>query len=237
MHDVGHNEHMIEAVIFDMDGVLIDTHRCAYSVLSDCARAHGVIVSVDDIMQWGSLSGRQFWLRIKKDWSLEQDIDSLMSSYDYEKEISYYSEIGLMPGVESLFARIAEEGLKIGIATSAEKIRINRVLQLGDLSRYITSIVGADDVANHKPHPECYIKSIHHLNSSPARCLVIEDSSNGATAARTAGCRVAAYHGSMWKYDPFVADFYIRDFRQVSSIAKLTAQQGPPLDAFDTNEL
>ena len=190
-------------------------------------------VSVDEIMKWGSLSGKQFWSKIKKDWSLNQDIESLIASYDYEKEMSYYADIGLMPGTKKLFMGIVDEGLKIDVATSAEQIRIDRVLELGDLSRYVSSIVGAGDVMNHKPDPECYIKSCANLGSKPGNCLVIEDSSNGAMAAKGAGCMVAAFIGSMWEHDSFNADLYINDFREINSIQELTAQQDAPAGPAD----
>ena len=221
---MGRKERMLESVIFDMDGVIIDTHRCAYQVLVECAARYGVNLTIDVIVEWGSLSGKQFWEKVKNDFELNESLDDLMAAYDYEKEMSYYEQIGLMPGVEDLIKMIDKAGIAIGLATSAEDIRIERVLELGDLSRFFSSVVSAGDVRNHKPDPECYILSCNNLNCNPKNCLVIEDSSNGAVAAKSAECRLAAFYGYMWQHDPFDADIHIRDFRNITSINQLMVQ-------------
>lgn len=173
-------------------------------------------------MQRGSLSGRQFWTKIKSDYNLPNSLDALIGSYDYEREMSFYKSIGLMPGVKRVLKILHNAGIPTGLATSAERIRVDRVLALGHLESYFHSITCASDVRNHKPDPEYYLKSCERLGHEANHVLVIEDSRNGAKAAQAAGCKVAAYHGSMWRYDPFNADLYITSFEQISSLDDLT---------------
>lgn len=211
----------LQAVIFDMDGVLIDTHRCAYAVLIECAAQFGVSLTLDEVMRWGSMSGRQFWTKVKADYQLHESVEVLMRSYDYDREISFYSDIGLMPGVSDFIEMLYKRGMLLGLATSAERLRIQAVFDLGLNASYFNAIVSASDVARHKPDPECYLKSCGILQVAPERTLVIEDSSNGANAARGAGCKLAAFHGSMWQFDSFDADFHISSFESLHTIEQL----------------
>src|SRR5690606_5328155 len=147
----------------------------AYSVLIECAAGFGVALNLDEVMRWGSLSGRQFWTKVKTDFQLHHTVEELMRSYDYDREISFYSDIGLMPGIPDFIEMLYMRGIPLGIATSAERPRIKAVLDLGLNSRYFDAIVSASDVARHKPDPECYLKSCGILQVTPERTLVIED--------------------------------------------------------------
>ncbi|MFV1984979.1 MAG: HAD family hydrolase [Thiohalomonadales bacterium] len=210
-----------EAVIFDMDGVLIDSHQCAYSVLVESLAKFNILITIEELKLWGSLSGKQFWKKVKRKYELTEDLDFLINSYDFEKEISYYEEIGLMSGVEKFIEMISRNGVIMGLATSAEMIRVNKVLSLGNIANKFSYIVSAEDVEKHKPNPECYIKICELLKVSPNQTLVIEDSNNGATAAKASGCQVAAFHGSMWQYDNFEADYHIESFNNINELSEI----------------
>jgi len=124
----------------------------------------------------------------------------------------------LCPVLKNIIDMISNNGVTVGLATSAKMIRVNKVLSLGNIANKFSCVVSADDVEKHKPNPECYIKSCELLKVTPNQTLVIEDSSNGAFAAKTSGCKVAAYHGSMWQYDNFEADYHIESFNNINEM-------------------
>ena len=211
----------MSGVVFDMDGVLIDTHKCAYKILAECAARYGVALDPDRIMCWGSLSSEQFWTKVKAEYSLDATVAELVASYDLEREIGHYAQIGLMPGASRVIHMLRSAGVRLGLATSAEKVRVDAVLSLGKLTQCFDSIVTSEDIRRSKPDPECYLTSCRRLGCNPIDTLVIEDSANGANAARAAGCRVAAFHGSLWEYDHFAADLHIFSFEEIKTVEDL----------------
>ncbi len=204
-----------EAILYDMDGVIIDTHRCAYSVLSESAREHGVQISPDEIIGLGSLSGKQFWEYIKDKYNLRVSVNELISSYDFMKEMDFYDEIWLACNIESTLKVLLRAGYKIGLVTSGKLIRVNKILSLFKEPGLFHTVVTADDVTEHKPSPMCYLLALDKLSVVPSKSLVIEDSSNGALSAQAAGCDVVAFKGAMWKHDSFEAKYYIEDHSEL----------------------
>nr|WP_090111440.1 HAD hydrolase-like protein [Cohnella sp. OV330] len=87
------------AVIFDMDGVIIDSHSVAYHLLCATANVFGCPIAVDEIKSWGSLSARQFWKKVKDDYGLPHDLSELIKSYDQDKEIQMYKDMAPIEGV------------------------------------------------------------------------------------------------------------------------------------------
>jgi len=207
-----------EAILFDMDGVIIDTHLCAYSVLSESALRYGIEITPKQIMALGSLSGRQFWTMIKDEYGLSESAEKLVNQYDFDREMSFYEKIGLMPDVESVMSEIKSTGRQVGLVTSAKPIRTAKVLSLFENPELFDLVITADDVQEHKPSPQCYLFALEKMQIESLKVLVVEDSSNGAKAARNAGCDVVGFKGSMWEHDSFEANEYIHEHKQLLPI-------------------
>src|SRR5690554_6563086 len=113
----------MEAVIFDMDGVIIDSHSVALGLLCETANKFGCDLTIEEIKTWGSLSSKQFWQRVKNQFNLPFEVSELINSYDSEKEISKYEEIGLISGVYDLLLDLKKYNIKTTLATSASRSR------------------------------------------------------------------------------------------------------------------
>ncbi|MDP5272837.1 HAD family hydrolase [Chengkuizengella axinellae] len=207
----------MEAVIFDMDGVIIDSHTVTYQLLSDTANQYGCNLTPDKIKGWGSLSARQFWKRIKDEYHLEQSLSELIESYDVEKEIQYYEHIGLIPGFKEVLEQLNKSNIKTAIATSANKRRMNAVVDIFELRTLFDAFVCDDEVINSKPDPSIFIRVAQKLKVAPEKCLVVEDSENGKIAAQKAGMKCLGFKGLPHVNENMEgSDLMIRDFKELN---------------------
>ena len=191
----------IKAVIFDMDGVIIDTHAAFYRCMINWAEAKGLGLTREMLMNWGSLDSTQFWSRMKTEFHLQEDIETLISSYDKGGEMREYSKIGLMAGLVDLLDRLRDHGICTAVATSGRQFRMSHVLDHFNIRRKFDAVFCNDDIQNPKPDPEIYLLAVAKLDCSVSECLVIEDSSNGIRSARAAGmtCFAHTRNGSNWE--------------------------------------
>ncbi|SFM18485.1 haloacid dehalogenase superfamily, subfamily IA, variant 3 with third motif having DD or ED/haloacid dehalogenase superfamily, subfamily IA, variant 1 with third motif having Dx(3-4)D or Dx(3-4)E [Paenibacillus sp. 1_12] len=185
----------MKAVLFDMDGVIIDSHSVAGQLLHEAANNLGCNLSVKEIQLWGSLSSRQFWQKIKQEFKLSQDITELIHTYDVDREINLYREIGLVAGVRKLLEDLKEHGIYTALATSASRKRMNAVLDIFSIEQLFDKCLCDEDVSVSKPDPEIYLKACSELALKPNECVVIEDSTNGKTAAHQAGMKCIGFKG------------------------------------------
>ncbi|MGL4448287.1 MAG: hexitol phosphatase HxpB [Shewanella sp.] len=183
----------IQAVIFDMDGVLIDSEplwqRIEYHVLS----ALGVPVSIASIQQTTGLRIDQcvdYWYQ-QFPWPA---YDNAKVSQTIIDEVA--SEIrrsgSAMEGVYEALACCQRLGLKIGLATSSASMIIDAVLDQLALRPYFMAVTSAEALPYGKPHPEVYLNCAKALAVDPRHCLAIEDSFNGLIAARAANMQTLA---------------------------------------------
>ena len=212
---------MIQAVIFDMDGVIIDSHAIALSLLCEAAAQYGVRLTEQQIQSWGSLSSRQFWTKVKNDYQLETDIDILRTSYDTEREIAKYAEIGLIDGILPVIQTCKSLSIGLALATSASRKRMQAVLELFDLEPFFDVVLCDEDVSKSKPDPEIFLKAARTLGVEPETCLVIEDSQNGIIAAKEANMTTVGYNGSPYTSEHLEPDYLVSDFTQLD-IRKIT---------------
>lgn len=178
---------MIEAVVFDFDGTIVDTEVPAFASVAEMFAARSYVLDRD---RWVSHIGT----RVDAfDDALTLLADITGESYDglYAHAVNRHRDLteraSARPGVLELVAECREHGILLAVATSASRRWVEpHLARLGVLDAFST-IVPAEEVGNHKPHPEPYLTACVRLGVSPERCVAIEDSPTGVQSAAAAG--------------------------------------------------
>jgi beta-phosphoglucomutase-like phosphatase (HAD superfamily) len=180
----------IEAVLFDLDGVIVDSEPWWYAVRVEWSAARGLTWTEDDNRACMGRNSRD-WARIMQerlrlDLTLPQIerviMDALVEKYAHEPAPR-------VPGAVEAVGRIAAE-IPSAIASSAHPAVIRAALRSVGLAECFRVIISADDVPSGKPAPDVYLEAARRLGVPPERCLVVEDSLNGVLAGRAAGMTV-----------------------------------------------
>jgi len=215
------------AVIFDMDGVIIDSQAAANRALVEAAAKHGVRLAVSELEDLVGASEQQFWHYVKERYGLPESIPYYAASYDENSEIAGYDETLLSPGLDTLLAELRDAGIQLALATSGSRKRMNAVIEMYGLAQWLDVALCREDAAREKPAPDLFIAAADALSVSPDACLVLEDSSPGMAAARAAGMSVVgftAYAGPTSLRRG--ADAYLSSFEGVGLLELQTIWQG-----------
>ncbi|MCH1627637.1 HAD family hydrolase [Ferdinandcohnia quinoae] len=178
---------MINAVIFDFDGLIFDTESHEYNVLNEIFQEHG---SELPLPVWGKVIGTQagfkplLYLEEQLGEKLDQDMLEKLLNERFQERLK---NEGPLPGVVEYLKAAKESGLKIGLASSSTYEWVSSHLKNLCLFDYFECIRTSDDVEEVKPNPSLYLKAASCLGVEPEECLVFEDSANGALAAKRAG--------------------------------------------------
>lgn len=178
----------IKAVIFDMDGLLLDSERIAFAAFKfACARFNlgdqsKVFMQCVGINQ---LAGERI---LYQEFRAIANVSEFLKVWDerYAAETSR-EPIPLKPGVEALLKRLAELEIPVGVTTSTKTLRAKAKLESSGILSYFSVVVGGDQVEQSKPAPEIYWHTAQMLGLDAASCLVLEDSDNGVRAGVAAG--------------------------------------------------
>jgi HAD superfamily hydrolase (TIGR01509 family) len=208
---------MLEAVIFDMDGVIVDSHPVHREAWRTFLRALDRPVSEAelDFVLDGRKRGeilRHFFGELS---------EAAMREYGERKD-EYFRQASLqvkpVPGVLKFMRMLAHGGVALGVATSASRSRTRNTLQNLGLLKQIRAIVTGDDVALGKPDPSIYARACAELKVVPGNALAVEDAVSGIQAARGAGlhCIGVASHQSPSKLKEAGAVHVVRDFLKLS---------------------
>ncbi|TAL29739.1 MAG: HAD family phosphatase [Spirochaetes bacterium] len=179
----------LKAVIFDMDGVLVDSEPYHYEAETLIFGELGI--SVPDAVRnsFVGMSGRKMWESIRDRYSLSSTVEELLG-FDRELRLRYFSTVKSMvpiPGATELLRDLRARGIRTGLASSSIRELIALITGATGLDLYFDVVVSGEEVAHGKPAPDIFIRAADILGAAPKECIVIEDSANGVKAANAAG--------------------------------------------------
>lgn len=179
---------MIEGIVFDMDGVLIDSHPVHRIAWSKFLATVGKSVS-DEGLSF-ILAGRRREEILRH--FLGDLSESKIAEYGHQKDLFFeenFQDVRLIPGVSKFLEALETAGLEAGLATSASSVRTWGTLRRLELDQKFTAVVTGDDVDAGKPDPAVYKLAAQRMNLSPKQLLALEDAPCGVQAAKAAGMR------------------------------------------------
>lgn len=210
---------MIKTVIFDMDGVIVDTepvHKYAYY---QHFKELNITVSDELFSTFTGNSTRNVFQKIVTTFNLEHDVEELVlrKRHLFNEAFDTKPDLFLIDGVEDLIKSLYDNGFQLILASSASKGTIKRVFNRFNLHQYFTHIVSGEDFPNSKPDPAIFIHAATLSMQDFNECIVIEDSTNGIAAAKAAGLKCIGFISEHSKFqDLSKADLIIDDFSKLN---------------------
>jgi HAD superfamily hydrolase (TIGR01509 family) len=209
---------MLQTVIFDMDGVIVDTEPVHNYAYYQHFKELGIEVSAEMFATFTGNSTKNVFQKIKEHFGVTEDIPTLV-----EKKRSLFNDafdtkadLFLLEGVEDLIKQLHQNSIQLILASSSSKVTINRVFNRFKLDTYFSHIVSGEDFPQSKPNPDIFLEAVRLSKSNKENCIVIEDSTNGIKAANAAGIYCVGYRSVNSKQQDYsLANLVIDSFEEL----------------------
>lgn len=212
---------MIKAVIFDMDGVIIDSEWVYLQYQLEFAKKKNPNVELSDLYPMVGATKKDCWEVLRKAISNGQTWEELRTEFrqrDIYSEIDYRSIY--RPEVTDVLKQLKEEGYHLALASSTHLELVERVLNINGIRSYFEAVVSGEQFKKSKPDPEIYLYTASQLKLDPKECLAVEDSTIGITAAHRAGLKIAAVIDTRFGFDQSLADYRLNRVKDVLEAVK-----------------
>lgn len=210
---------MIKTVIFDMDGVIVDTEPVHHYAYNQHFKKLNIEVSPEMYASFTGNSTKNTYEKIKANFDVIEEIPDLVETKRnlFNDAFDSKEDLCLIEGVEKLIKELYSNGMQLVLASSSANVTIDRVFTRFGLHKYFTHLVSGEDFPNSKPHPAIFQHAAKLSGTSVENCIVIEDSTNGILAAKAAGIFCIGYDSINTKLQDYSkADIVIRDFSEVN---------------------
>ncbi|MBI5393165.1 HAD family phosphatase [Candidatus Woesearchaeota archaeon] len=207
---------MIKAVIFDMDGVIINSEPLHDESTNILLKKYNITIPQAEKTQFFGLNDKDMFKIIIAKHKLKKTPEELTK----ERELIYFDIIDkkgleLFPGILETIKKFSKR-YKLAIATSAEKTKVDFTLKKFNLQQYFPVLITAEDIIKGKPDPEPYCKTIKKLNIKAREAIVIEDSVNGMKSALDAGCFCIAVTNTFSAKELKGADLIVNNVSEIN---------------------
>ncbi len=211
---------MIKAIIWDMDGVIIDSETHYQRLEKEFLGRLGIFADTKVLASYMGTPFSSYFPILAEKYGSNKSLDEAAVEYQSFIEELYKDHVELMPGIEEVFPELSSL-YKFGLATSTTKELADQVLLKFDLLKYFSERTHGDEIKNGKPDPEIFNLSMKKLNIGKDEAVIIEDSENGMKAGRASGAKVIGYKGIHNKNLDFSgADFVIQDLKEIHKIVE-----------------
>ncbi|MCX5895545.1 MAG: HAD family phosphatase [Proteobacteria bacterium] len=209
---------ILRAVIFDMDGVIVDSQPYHFAVEEKIFCELGFAVTVEESHSFVGMAGDRMWSYLKDKFGLKQSIEALME-FDNKIRADYFASlknVNPVPGIIDLLDELKHNNIKTALASSSSVEVIEAFISKLNLEHYFQHIISGDLVERGKPDPDIFIHTARALNEKVSDCVVIEDSTNGVKAAKLAGMKCIGFKNpNSGDQDLSLADMVMDDLRKI----------------------
>jgi beta-phosphoglucomutase len=210
----------VKCVIFDMDGVIIDSEKIHKKAYYETFNSLNVVVSDALYKSFTGSSTINAFQRLVVHFNLDYNPEDLVLD-KRKRYVNFFKNdpnLHLVEGVEEIIQYLYKKGITLILASSSAMVNIERVFDKFDLNPYFTAKISGADLTESKPHPEIFNKAALLGKTSKENCVVIEDSDNGVTAANDANIFVFGYANKRSEGQTLKnADFVIDDFQELKA--------------------
>ena len=182
----------IEAVIFDLDGVIFFSEPLSHKAWNAFLQTRGEQLSLEEYAQLIGKDSQFSVDLVRKQKGLDLPPEDILREVWENKQGILRAEAKPAPGVLDLLEVLQASGIHIGLGSNSKRTYVDLALETMRLKKYFEAVVTADEVRSGKPAPDIYLQAAEALDQDPGHCLVIEDSPSGVLAARAAGMRCVA---------------------------------------------
>ena len=200
--------HRIEAVLFDMDGVLVDSEAFICQAGRTMFAEKGYPVLAEDFLPFTGMGENRYLGGVAEKHQIPFDLEK-----DKARTYEIYADLvrgklSPLDGVHDFIGKCRKQGLKIAVASSADTVKVNiNLKEIGLELDLFQAVVTGLDIEHKKPAPDIFLKAAQLVNADPGHCLVVEDAISGVAAGKAAGARVLALTTSFSPGDLSGADW------------------------------
>lgn len=213
----------MKTIIFDMDGVLIDSEYTFLNSKTEVLRKSGINKDISYQYQFMGTTFQYMWNHMIKDLGLPYEADYYISEMNKKREILIENN-GVLPikGVSEFIKYLFGNGFKLGVASSSPKEEMVKYISEIGLINHFEILVSGEEVEKSKPEPDIYLKAAKLLNEVPENCIAIEDTTNGVHSANAAGMYCIGFSNPDYpQQDLSISDVIVHSYKDAQNLAIL----------------